>query len=210
MPGTRAVYNAVRVSLPSTTRKISWPRLLLTLTCLTFIISGLFAVDGLSRERRLKTETSWPTVEARIQLCSVTQGHGMRSRETYYYVRCSYSYSVNGVDYKSHTTTTSTTQSDMMTRMVEWVHRHPKGQRQVIHYNPGDPSRVSLAGADHEIQTQTAEAKYGAARVMMMCGLGLLIAAFIANLLRESSRSDELDPASAASSHPAYNSSSKA
>jgi Protein of unknown function (DUF3592) len=177
------------------TQRVNWGRLLFVLSCLTFILSGLFVLDGHSRERRLQTETGWPTVEARIDTCFVGQYRRRQAGSYLFYVHCSYSYSVNGIAYKSHTSTPRTAQSDMMTRMVEWVHRHPKGQRQVIHYDPGDPSRVSLAGADHEIQAQTAEAKYGAARVMAMCSLALLIAAFVASKVRESANASGLDPA---------------
>ena len=175
------------MAIQGTKRKTSWASLLFTLSLVTFIFSGLFALDGWNRERQLKIETGWPTADATINSCFVSQYRKVRAGGDFFYVYCSYSYSVNEVLYKSHTRTTSTTQSDMVALMNGWVHEHHKGQHQVLHYNPADPSQVSLAGADNEIQTQTAEAKYHAGRVVAMFALGLLIAAVIAGKVRDES-----------------------
>lgn len=181
------------MAIQNPTRKLSWPVLLFSMSCLAIILAGLFVLEGRSRARRLETESGWPTVEARTELCSIIKFHSrMRGQSgDWYYVDCRFSYSVNGQQYRSDTRTTSTgidvfgRSDELFRRMAEWVHQHRKGQWQVIHYDPADPSRISLAGADHEIEPQTAEVYYGAGRIMAMGGLALLIAAAIAGKVRD-------------------------
>jgi len=177
--------------MPIQPSKMNWSRLLFVAAGMAFIFAGVSELDGRSKEQRFQTESGWPTVDARIQACFVSAYHRQQSGSYRFYVYCSYAYTVNGVAFKGSTQTPSSFSNDVVAKMNLWVKQHPKGQMQTIHYNPADPARVSLAGADRELRVYTsAEWAYRTARMMAMIGLGMLIASVILGKMKEWTASD--------------------
>lgn len=163
------------------TQRMNWGRLLFSFSCLLFVASALFASEGLWRAHILRTQSAWPSVEARIGECRIETRHAFArsSGRVEYYTWCNFHYSVNGTQHVAATSTSSSVNPEMIARMREWVAAHPSGHTQSIHYDPADPTVISLAGADSDIQTQTSEAKLGAAGAMGLAALAFLLVSYV-------------------------------
>ena len=161
-------------------KKTNWTAVLFGISCLLFLLAGLFMLEGIWRAHvRSVQATVWPSVEARIRHCSLEterafadDGGGL-----YYRTYCSFAYTVNGVEYISHTRTTSTVKQTMVARMEVWIGAHPRGHLQQVHYDPANPKTISLAGADEEIQTETAEVKKRSGTMLAYTALACLLMA---------------------------------
>jgi len=134
------------------------------------LIGALFLLEGAWRSYRQYFEsTKWPAVEARVVRCSISgswhSGGTPASRniagETLY-VRCTLAYQSEGLKHESTLNVGDTifflTGKKLFTpritaaAMHEWIARHPPGSVLAVHYDPSDPNRISIAGADRELR----------------------------------------------------------
>jgi hypothetical protein len=70
--------------------------------------------------------------------------------------------------------------------MNRWTNLHHQGTTFTIHYDPENPDRISVAGADEEIQTHTGGVKLRIAGELVASGLLSLLLAFIVRALKPS------------------------
>ena len=162
------------------TQRMNWGRLLFSFSCLLFVASAFFASEGLWRAHIRRIQSAWPSVEARIGECRIESRHAFArsSGRVEYYTWCIFHYSLNGIQHAAATSTSSGVNPEMVARMREWIAAHPPGHTQSIHYDPADPTKISLAGTDSDIQTQTYEAKFGAARAMAFAALAFVLVSY--------------------------------
>ena len=159
------------------TQQMNWRRLLFSLSCLLFVAGALFASDGLWRAHTLKVQSAWPSVEARIGECRIESRHAFArsSGRVNYYTWCNFHYSLNGTQHVAATSTSSTVDPAMIARMRAWIAAHPPGLTQTLRYDPVNPTTISLAGADSDIQTQTSAVEFGVAGAMAFAALVFLL-----------------------------------
>jgi hypothetical protein len=163
------------------------PLFLFSYSC--FFVGCLFAIEGAWRMHRQDVEsTQWPSVPAEISKCYVGETYPFRSDggSVVYWTRCHFRYSINGAQHESTTSTTSTRSAAMVERMKRWTNLHHKGTTFTIHYDPENPDRISVAGADEEIQTHTGGVKLRIAGVLVASSLLSLLLAFIARASKPS------------------------
>jgi hypothetical protein len=132
--------------------------------------------------------TQWPTVEAKVSDCRVHTSydsfHG-RARALHH-IECIFAYEVNDAPYVVKTTVGNAVsvvrgQIDLTRRKVTleslqgWVKRHPSGAVETVHYDPADPHRISLVGADDDVRWQTTGGYVQGALVFGVAGVGMLL-----------------------------------
>lgn len=154
------------------------------------MIEGLW----LLHTERVQAE-DWPAVEANVVSCFLTDDAPIsrkNGRITYYSVLCEFRYTLSGADYESSTRSSgyqapkSADHSHLPAKVIEmerWIHQHPKGSLQTIHYDPRNPQNISLAGADEEIQAVTGRGVLEASRGALPVAVGILALGFVLRLL---------------------------
>src|SRR5882724_8095256 len=185
------------VDLSSTSSKSRTPPALAALFVITFLAIFFAAgleIEGLWRARQERIEAQvWPAVTAVVDHCALDRWAGANGRRSVSYkIRCSFTYSVNGIDYLSRTQTVGQRHSSFGSpqdlppdalRMEAWAKQHKKGSPMLIHYNPANPANISLAGADNAFRTNTASVSLTAARQVGLLAALLFVASVLARKL---------------------------
>jgi hypothetical protein len=65
--------------------------------------------------------------------------------------------------------------------MRNWIARHPPGSRLTIHYDPSNPSNISMAGADSELRTDSPKGRFQLGILGTVSGLAMLLLSRIAS-----------------------------
>ena len=159
---------------------------------LGLLVGGLFLVaGGLRATERYLQATKWPAVEARVDKCEIHRYYHVQSHVSgeQDQVRCAFEYEANGVTYHAvkdagssifHSAKQIVLVQPKITRgkLAQWIALHPSGSWQTIHYDPADPRQISLAGADDDIQENTAAIQLKIAATLLSVSLALLLASF--------------------------------
>ena len=103
----------------------------------------LAAGSGGQAYRESRVKSRWPTVNAEVIECRVRETIDT-AREVSHVVRCRFRYDVAGVQRVAVYSTHSTRDPETVARMHRWATLHRTGAVQAIHYDPSNPSRVSL------------------------------------------------------------------
>jgi hypothetical protein len=159
-----------------------------------------FVVGGLRAYQRHTETAVWPAVAAQVKECHLNSYHHIRSNSrggthlqgTQNQVRCTFQYDVSGSSYEeSKDAGSSAFYSDKeiilvppkvtLAKLNKWIRLHPKGSTQTIHYNSTDPRQLSLAGADDDIQENTADIPLKTAAAFLVVGLIFLFASVVAS-----------------------------
>jgi hypothetical protein len=176
---------------------------LLIMAVLALLFAAGLEIEGLERARKENVEShEWPAVAATVDACYLDRYYPFQKDGggVIYNVQCRFTYSINGVAYKSTTETPGNHHSfrhpeqlpDDALRMEAWAHQHKKGSIQVVHYDPANPAKISLAGADDEIRSNTAAIALTSARQSCLLGIVLLPVALVAR--RMTTQKDKSDP----------------
>jgi len=164
---------------------------------LSLVLAAGLQIEGLSRTRKERLQSDeWPPVTAKVIGCYFDRYHSINSHQAVIYkVYCKFSYSINGAEYESRTETVGERHSfsnpaqlpaDAL-QMDAWARRHKKGSVQVVHYDPANPTKISLAGADDDIRTNTAAIALTSARQATFVAIGLLLLALLTRRLSRAS-----------------------
>jgi hypothetical protein len=167
---------------------------LFVVTFLALFFGAGLEIQGILRARQERIESEvWPAVTARVDGCSLDRYSRVNSqRSASYKIRCTFSYSVNGIDYLSRTKTVGSRQSSFWNvsgqssdamRMQSWAEAHKKGSLMVLHYDAANPANISLAGADIAFRTDSAAVSLAAARQVGLLAAALVVASLIARKL---------------------------
>ena len=152
-----------------------WVGGLFIISVLALLFAAGLEIEGLGRTRKVQVELQeWLPVAGTVDACYLDRHYPFQGRGggAIYTVQCRFHYSVNGVSYESMTETLGNHHSfrdpaqlpaDAL-RMQAWATQHKKGSTQIIHYDPANPAKISLAGADDEIRSNTAAIALTSAR----------------------------------------------
>jgi hypothetical protein len=170
----------------------NWARFCYSFGVIVAIGGGLFLLDGAwqSYWQHIQS-TIWPAVEARVVECTIAGSWSYsgtpNSRNVWgnsSQVRCKFDYEVHGIAHESTGSVGSSiftaerrvypAPKVTLTKMRDWMARHPSRSILMIHYNPKDPSDVSLAGADSELQSTLPHDRLSFGILAMVGGLVLI------------------------------------
>jgi hypothetical protein len=122
---------------------------------------------------------SWPPIDADIVKCAVVTHTPTRS-PSFATLACQFRYSVDDVDYTAKTDSTGIPTVAQEAAMRAWAARHRPGSRQVIHYDPADPRRISLGNADLSFQADTPAQRLRLAALFAGGGVLFVLAGWLA------------------------------
>ena len=159
------------------------------ITFLAILLAIGLQVEGMSRasQERMEAEV-WPPVTAQVLACYVDRSSGVRRRSGVYKIQCKFAYVVNDKAYESRTQTigqrysrwNSNSQPADAPQMEAWVNQHKKGSTEIIHYDPANPSKISLAGADSVLRSNSAAVSLAAAKELAPLAAILFVASLFA------------------------------
>ena len=171
----------------------------LALSGVILLLGGsLFLLDGAWRSYRQYVEsTKWPSVEARVAGCSISgswHSAGSPSSRNIQgessYVRCTVVYQTgslvreNTINVGSRIFTSPSGKYPApgitVAAMHNWIARHPPGSTLTVHYDPSNPSNISMAGADREIRTDAPKDRFQLGILGTVGGFAMLVLSRIA------------------------------
>lgn len=171
----------------------------LTLSGIILLLGGsLFLLDGAWRSYRQYVEsTKWPSVEARVTGCSISgswHSAGSPSSRNVQgessYIRCTLDYQTGGLVRENTINVGSRIFSSpsgkypflgvTVAAMRNWIARHPPGSTLTVHYDPSNPSNISMAGADSELRTDSPKDRFQLGILGTVSGLATLLLSRIA------------------------------
>jgi hypothetical protein len=154
---------------------------------LAFFGALVLGADAAWHAYRRHVESTWPSVAADVSDCAIHTWHDTlhRRRQSHYEVTCVFRYRVADVPHvvtsKIGDTLSIADGQINLTRpavtplaLRSWVKQHPNGTTERVHYDPADPDRISLAGADDNLRWQTTAAYRRGALVAALGGAVLL------------------------------------
>jgi hypothetical protein len=159
---------------------------------LGLLIGGLFfLVGGLRATQGHVQATKWPAVEARVDHCWIHTYYHRRSHVpgSQNQARCAFQYEVAGFAYQetkdagssvfySNKEVVLVRPKVTLSMLNSWIALHPNGSIMSIHYDPADPRQISLAGADDDIQENTAEIQLKISVTLLSVSLAVLFTSF--------------------------------
>jgi uncharacterized protein DUF3592 len=166
----------------------------LTLSGIILLLGGsLFLLDGAWRSYRQYVEsTKWPSVEARVTGCSISgswHSAGSPSSRNVQgessYVHCTLDYQTGGLARENTINVGSRIFSSpsgkypflgvTVAAMRNWIARHPPGSTLTVHYDPSNPSNISMAGADSELRTDSPKDRFQLGILGAVSGFAMLL-----------------------------------
>lgn len=170
----------------------AWIKGLFAIAVLALLFGTGLQVEGLWRRHQEQLESlQWPAVTANVIGCFLAPYHPFQKDGggVVYNLQCRFRYSVKGTEYESMTESVGYHHSlshpsqlpEDALQMEAWAKRHKKGSLQVIHYNPENPQRISLAGADEQISQHTSAVALTGAKKAFILSLAFLLLALLAS-----------------------------
>ena len=176
---------------PTPTKPLATPLVtgLYLITLLAISLSIGLQIEGMSRANQERTEAKvWPPVTAQVLKCYVDRTSGVRRRTNVYKIECKFAYVVNDRAYESRTETIGQrysrwnpySQPADAPLLEAWVNQHKKGSTMLIHYDPANPAKISLAGADDPLRSNSSAISLTAAKQAGAFAAILFLASLIA------------------------------
>lgn len=167
---------------------------------LALFVAFVFLADGAWRSYRQYVEnTKWLPAEAQVIDSSVdfTYGYDGKIYGKKYRARCLLRYEVNSLAYDTEMFAgsivfVSNRQIELTKPKVtvamqrDWARLHPPGSLLTVHYDPADPHRISLVGADASLQKNTPAEQLFIGQGLFLSGIALLLVAIFARKQAES------------------------
>jgi hypothetical protein len=181
------------LSPPLRAKKLDSAAALILLGWFALLGALLFTADGAWRTFRLQVEsTRWPAVSAKIQECHIHTWYGsLRGRaSSFHYIVCEFSYDFTGHSYAVRKqvgaqlsivngSTPFPQPKVTLGTLRNWISSHPQGSILSAHCDPSDPGRISLAGADDDLQLSTAAGQLQIAGIFSITALVSLLAGLL-------------------------------
>jgi hypothetical protein len=118
--------------------------LLLIVALLCFVAVPVGLSTELNRLSDARASRSWPTVAGTIRTARVEQVLGRKSRETAYFPRVEFSYSVAGQTYQGDRLSAHGSASDVYPKAKVTIDRYPVGSEHRVYYDPANPTSSLL------------------------------------------------------------------
>lgn len=116
----------------------------------------------------------WPGVVAEVQDCRIQRYDALlQTSSSSYAVRCRLAYGIGVVRYV--VPVRSGFSMNAADSLATWVAAHPRGSQLYVHYDPREPSTVSLAGSGVVSEDQAGTGAFRGALSFGVAGLMLLI-----------------------------------
>lgn len=116
----------------------------------------------------------WPGVVAEVQDCRVQRYDALlQTSSSSYAVRCRLAYGIGVVHYV--VPVRSRFSMNTADSLTTWVAAHPRGSQLFVHYDPHEPSTVSLAGTGVTSEDEAGNGPFRGALSFGVAGLMLLI-----------------------------------
>jgi Protein of unknown function (DUF3592) len=116
-------------------------------------ILAVIAAGWQAYDRRVVSR-AWPQIGAEVVKCAVV-AHSSTQHPTFSTLACQFRYNVHDTEYTGRTGSTGVPSAEQQAAMHAFVAHHRPGTRQLIHYDPADPRRISLGDADASFQADT-------------------------------------------------------
>ena len=189
------------ITLRPSAEKPRWYGYVFLLAYLMLFVAFVFLADGAWRAYVQYVETTkWLPAEAQVIASSVEFSYGYDGKiyGKKYRARCLLRYEVNGLAYNTEMFAGSivfvsgrqielTKPKVTVVMQREWVRLHPPGSFLTVHYDPADPHRISLVGADAGLQKTTPAEQLFIGQGLFLSGMALLLLAMLARKRSESS-----------------------
>jgi hypothetical protein len=177
-----------------------WLQFIGVTSAFLLLLGGMFLLDAAwSRYCQHVESTRWPAVQARVVRCSISGSWHLAGTPSSRnimgessYVRCTFAYQADGLPRESMMNVGNTVFSSpwrkplgpamtvaggpavTVAAMHAWIARHPSGSVLTVHYDPSDSNRISMAGADGELRTDSPKDRFQIGTLSTMFGIILL------------------------------------
>lgn len=140
--------------------------------CLAALVSAMVGSWGVYHRHVVLAH--WPGVVAEVQDCRVERYAALlQTSSSSYAVRCRLGYGIGVVRYV--VPVRSSFGLNAGDSLTTWVAAHPKGSLMYVHYDPREPSTVSLAGTGVASEEDAGTSAFRGALSFGVAGLMLLI-----------------------------------
>jgi uncharacterized protein DUF3592 len=178
-----------------------WYGYVFLLAYLALFVAFIFLANGGWRAYEQYVETTkWLPTEAQVigSLVDFSYGYNGKIYGKKYRARCLLRYEVNGLTYDTEKFAGSIvfvssrqielTKAKVSVAMLQaWTRAHPRGSSLTIHYDPADPHRISLVGADVSLQKNTPAEQLSVGQGLFLFGMALFLFAMFARKRAETS-----------------------
>ena len=182
------------ISLRPSAEKPRWYGYVFLLAYLMLFVAFIFLANGAWRAYEQYVETTkWLPSEAQVIGSSVDFSYGYDGKiyGKKYRARCLLRYEVNGLAYDTEKFAGSivfvsnkqielTKPKVTVAMLRDWTRAHSRGTSLTIHYDPADPHRISLVGADAGLQKNTPAEQLSIGQGLFLSGMALLLFAMFA------------------------------